>query len=151
MWPGIAFAPVIAMLDPWRPLWGFVALGVAGWFVLGVLWISLEATDFALWRGGARLQLGVVVTSLVTAEVTWFASLYWLMSRSDAVAFDHHLRRMDAMYFTLAIFTTTGFGDLHAASEGARAAVSAQMVLTVVTVLVIVTTAVQNAVSSRRP
>ncbi len=39
------------------------------------------------------------------------------------------LSRVDAIYFTLATMTTTGFGDIQSRTGGCRAIVSVQMIL----------------------
>ena len=58
-----------------------------------------------------------------------FASAYYLMSRGDAANFTSKLSRTDALYFTVTIFATVGFGDISARTEPARLVVTAQMVL----------------------
>ena len=45
---------------------------------------------------------------------------------------DAKLTRVDALYFCLTVFTTTGFGDIAPDSQGARIAVSIQMASTLV-------------------
>ena len=39
------------------------------------------------------------------------------------------MTRTDALYFTMTTFTTTGFGDITARSEGTRLIVTVQMLL----------------------
>jgi len=58
-----------------------------------------------------------------------FASTYFLMGEADAAAFSAPLTRTDALYFTVTIFATVGFGDLSAKAEGARLVVTGQMLL----------------------
>ena len=58
-----------------------------------------------------------------------FASAYYLMSRADASDFTAPLSRTDALYFTVTIFSTVGFGDISAKAEAARLVVTAQMFL----------------------
>jgi hypothetical protein len=41
----------------------------------------------------------------------------------------HALTRTDALYFTVTVFSTVGFGDITAASQSARLVVTAQMLL----------------------
>jgi voltage-gated potassium channel len=61
-----------------------------------------------------------------------FASSYFLMSRSDSGTFTAPLSRTDALYFTVTVFSTVGFGDLSAQTGTARLVVSAQMMLDLV-------------------
>ena len=58
-----------------------------------------------------------------------FAAAYYLMSRADASDFTATLSRTDALYFTVTIFSTVGFGDISAKAEAARLVVTAQMFL----------------------
>ncbi len=58
-----------------------------------------------------------------------FASTYYLMGEADAATFSAPLTRTDALYFTVTIFATVGFGDLSAKAEGARLVVTGQMML----------------------
>ena len=61
-----------------------------------------------------------------------FASTYFLMSRSDASSFTAPLSRTDALYFTVTVFSTVGFGDITAQASTPRLVVSAQMLLDLV-------------------
>jgi voltage-gated potassium channel len=58
-----------------------------------------------------------------------FAAAYFLMSQSDAYTFTSELSRADALYFTVTVFSTVGFGDISAQTEPARLVVSVQMML----------------------
>lgn len=58
-----------------------------------------------------------------------FSSVYFLMARSGAENFTAPLTRTDALYFTVTIFSTVGFGDINAQTESARLVVTAQMML----------------------
>jgi hypothetical protein len=76
-----------------------------------------------------------------------FASTYFLMSDADAAAFTAPLTRTDALYFTVTIFATVGFGDLSAKAEAARLVVTGQMILDLIILgagVRIVLTAVQR-------
>jgi len=56
-----------------------------------------------------------------------FASTYFVMERASAVSFTQPLTRTDALYFTVTVFTTVGFGDISAKAEAARVVVIVQM------------------------
>jgi voltage-gated potassium channel len=58
-----------------------------------------------------------------------FAASYYMMAQSESSSFTSPLTRTDALYFTVTIFSTVGFGDISAKSQTARLVVSAQMVL----------------------
>jgi voltage-gated potassium channel len=61
-----------------------------------------------------------------------FAATYFLMGQANPSDFSAPLTRTDALYFTVTIFSTVGFGDLAARAEGARLVVTAQMILDLV-------------------
>lgn len=63
-----------------------------------------------------------------------FAATYFVMDKISGSNFNQPLSRTDALYFTVTVFATVGFGDIVATSEGARALVTAQMVAGIVIV-----------------
>ena len=59
-----------------------------------------------------------------------FAATYFLMAQDDPANFSSNtLTRIDALYFTITIFATVGFGDISPTSQTARVLVSTQMIL----------------------
>ena len=56
-----------------------------------------------------------------------FASTYYLMERASVANFTQPLTRTDALYFSVTVFTTVGFGDITAKSETARGVLIVQM------------------------
>ncbi len=56
-----------------------------------------------------------------------FASTYFVMERASAASFTEPLTRTDALYFTVTVFSTVGFGDITARSEAARVVLIVQM------------------------
>jgi voltage-gated potassium channel len=59
-----------------------------------------------------------------------FAAAYFLMAKADADNFNvDTLTRTDALYFTMTVFSTVGFGDITATSQLTRLMVTIQMVL----------------------
>jgi hypothetical protein len=63
-----------------------------------------------------------------------FAGTYFVTGGISAGNFSEPMTRTDALYFTVTIFATVGFGDIVAVSEGARVLVMGQMVLDVIIV-----------------
>ena len=61
--------------------------------------------------------------------VVLFASLYLSMSHSSGATFTQPLDHMGALYFTVTVFSTVGFGDITAKTDAARAVVTIQMIL----------------------
>ena len=59
-----------------------------------------------------------------------FASAYFTMANANPANFSTHpLTRTDVLYFTVTVFSTVGFGDISAVSQSARLVVTAQMLL----------------------
>jgi hypothetical protein len=59
-----------------------------------------------------------------------FAVAYLTMANANPANFNTHpLTRTDTLYFTVTVFSTVGFGDITAASHAARLVVTAQMLL----------------------
>jgi hypothetical protein len=71
----------------------------------------------------AAEALGVIVPLYLLL----FASTYYLMERASAATFTQPLTRTDALYFSVTVFTTVGFGDIAAKSETARVVLIVQM------------------------
>ena len=72
----------------------------------------------------------VALASTVPLFVLLFASVYFVMARASLANFGpHQLTRTDALYFTVTVFSTVGFGDIAPVSQGARLVVTAQMML----------------------
>lgn len=79
---------------------------------------------------GLRALEGILLA--VPLFLLLFASAYYMMSRSDETNFTEQLARTDALYFTVTMFSTVGFGDVSARTETARLVVTAQMMLDLV-------------------
>ena len=57
-----------------------------------------------------------------------FAAAYFMMARSSTDNFGTELSRTDTLYFSVTVFSTTGFGDITPQSEDARLLVTGQMI-----------------------
>jgi voltage-gated potassium channel len=58
-----------------------------------------------------------------------FASTYVVMGGIVANSFNQPMTRTDALYFTVTVFATVGFGDITAKTETARLLVTGQMIV----------------------
>jgi len=114
---------VLPLDRPWdsdtavRLLIGLVV--VAGVVVWGVRIIA--GSRFPSMRAAEALALVIPFFLLL------FASTYFVMERNYAASFTQPLTRMDALYFTVTVFSTVGFGDITAKSETARVVLIVQM------------------------
>jgi hypothetical protein len=104
---------------------------------------------------GSRLNAAVAFLCCVTTLVLLFSMVYATMSGHEPASFNiglgpspRQLSKLDALYFTLTVLTTTGFGDISPANGTARAWVSAEMVVGIVLFAVVLT---QLLALGRRP
>ena len=96
---------------------GLLTLGV------GVAWQArvIAASDTP------RLQALETAGVALPALIVLYASTYMVMSAADPSSFTQVLGRTDALYYTMTVFATVGFGDIAAKSETARVALIVQM------------------------
>jgi voltage-gated potassium channel len=64
--------------------------------------------------------------------VLTFAAAYFLIAGSTRTDFTEPLSRTDALYFTVTVLSTVGFGDITPKSELARVVVTVQMVVNLI-------------------
>ena len=82
-----------------------------------------------------------------------FAATYVVMATVSASNFSEQLSRTDALYFTVTVFATVGFGDITATTQAARLVVTGQMIADLVIIGVairVIAGAVQRG-RQRRP
>jgi voltage-gated potassium channel len=78
-----------------------------------------------------------------------FASTYILIGDNEAAAFTEPLGKTNALYFTVTVFATVGFGDIVPRSEAARIATTVQMLADLVVVGLVVRVLLGAARASR--
>lgn len=110
-------------------------------FVLGLLAVVALVT----WQVRAVLAAPYPLLRSIEAlavimplYVVLWAVAFVVFSRSIPSAFSEVLDRTDGLYLTVSVLATVGFGDVVAVSEGARAAVTIQMVANLVLVGLVV-------------
>jgi len=119
----------------------FQSVGVIiGMFVLASIYIlffirsirAVQKSKFPNIRAGeAMFSTGILLLAI-------FASIYSEMSLHDSEAFTEVLTPFSAMYFSLTILATVGFGDIAPVTVPARSVAMAQMVLDLVFIGVLV-------------
>jgi voltage-gated potassium channel len=121
---------------------------------LVALYYLLPLDTSVTWFAVTMLVIGLVVlAALVTFYVRWiirspfpglraiealaisiplflllFAATYVVLDTESAANFSQPLTRTDAVYFTVTVFSTVGFGDITAKTEIARLVVIIQMI-----------------------
>ncbi|TQM44886.1 potassium channel family protein [Pseudonocardia cypriaca] len=125
---------------------GFV-LGLAA-FAAVIAWQvrAILVSDVPRLRAIQAVAIGLPMLLLL------FASTYLRISRDAPDSFSEALGRTDALYFTVTVFTTVGFGDIAPRSELARILTMFQMITGLVVVGLVAKVllgAVQTAVRRR--
>ncbi|WP_371494411.1 potassium channel family protein [Kitasatospora sp. NBC_00374] len=79
-----------------------------------------------------QLRAVEAVATALPLFLLLFAAVYYLLERSTPESFSEPLTRSDALYFTMTVFSTVGFGDISPRSEPARLLATGQMTLDLV-------------------
>jgi hypothetical protein len=106
-----------------------LAIGLAvlvGLVTLQVRWIL--RSRFPGLRGVEALATSIPLFLLL------FAGTYVVLAAISASNFSEPLTRTDALYFTVTVFATVGFGDITAKTEAARLVVTGQMIVDLVAI-----------------
>lgn len=114
-------APLDRRVDGWVVFWfaaGLVGLAAAlAWQVR-----SIMRSDTPRLRAAETIAIGLPFLLLL------YAAVYALISVNQPASFTQRLGRTDALYFTMTVFTTVGFGDITPVTEATRILVMTQMV-----------------------
>jgi voltage-gated potassium channel len=151
---GVSVA-VLLVVYYWAPLDGPLDSGTWIEFAIGLLafgavlaWQvrAILESDVPRLRAIQAIAVGLPMLLLL------FASTYVLINRDAPQSFTEELSRTDALYFTVTVFATVGFGDISPRSEVARIITMIQMLTGLIVVGLIariVLGAVQEAVRRR--
>ena len=106
--------------------WAAVTILVIG-LVLFIGLVAFQVRSIVRSRFPALRAIEALATS-VPLFLLLFASAYVVMATISASNFGERLTHTDALYFTVTVFSTVGFGDITAKSEAARLVVTSQMI-----------------------
>ncbi|MER5177922.1 potassium channel family protein [Streptomyces sp. NPDC002896] len=126
---------------------GGMLAGLVGGLAAVVVLLALQIRSI-LRSPHPRLRAVEALATTVPLFLLLFAAAYYLLERAAPGSFTEPLTRTDALYFTLTVFSTVGFGDITARTEPARIVTMTQMTANVLLVGVaarIVVGAVQAA------
>jgi hypothetical protein len=84
---------------------------------------------------GLRAAEAVAVT--LPLIILLFSAAYFVMEEASSGTFTEPLTRIDALYFSVTVFASVGFGDITAKTELARMIVTLQMIVDLVLIGVI--------------
>ncbi|MBF6511111.1 ion channel [Saccharopolyspora hirsuta] len=104
---------------------GSVVVFGAGLAAVSVL-ITVQIRRFRSGGGHRGSSVAGVVAALYLA-VLFFAAVYFGTEHHEPGAIAELRTKTDALYFSLAITSTVGFGDVHAVSQFARAVAAVHM------------------------
>jgi voltage-gated potassium channel len=85
-----------------------------------------------------RVRTIAALTTALPLFLIVFATAFYISSSSAPDAWSEPLSRLDALYFTVTVFSTVGFGDIVPVSGLARVLVMTQMVADVILVGLVV-------------
>ncbi len=135
------------------PGWGYSGVaaliklvGSFAVFAVIVTWITRRVTLDEL----PELRAVEALALIVPLFLYLFATVYLSLSHESAAAFSEPLSHTRALYFTITVLSTVGFGDITPKSDGASIIVSIQMLLDLVilgALLRLVTTAAKKGLS----
>ncbi len=84
------------------------------------------------------LRAANAMALVIPIFIVVFSWIYLTIARSSPAAFSQHLDRVGALYFTVTVFATVGFGDITPVSNAARLTVTAQMVCDIIVIAVVI-------------
>lgn len=110
---------------------GVVAVILAVGLLLLICLVIFQVRSIAL---SARPVQRAVEAVAVSAPLVLllFASAYVAVSGHSVGSFGGQLTHTEALYFTVTVFSTVGFGDITPTSDPARLLVTAQMIIDIV-------------------
>jgi hypothetical protein len=103
---------------------GLIALGAA---------IAWQARVIAM-SNIPRLRAVETAALALSGLLILYSSIYVVMSHEDPGSFTEVLGRTDALYYTMTIFATVGFGDITPTTETTRIITMTQMVVGILVV-----------------
>ena len=106
--------------------WAAITILVIG-LVLFIGLVAFQVRSIVRSRFPALRAIEALATS-IPLFLLLFASVYVVMATISASNFSEPLTHTDALYFTVTVFSTVGFGDITAKSEAARLVVTSQMI-----------------------
>jgi Ion channel len=113
-------------------LWFAVTLLVIGLAALiGLVAFQVRAIGGSRYPGLRALEALAVTIPLF---LLLFASTYLVLAANSARSFSQPMNHTDALYFTVTVFSTVGFGDITAKTEAARLVVTGQMIVDLVAI-----------------
>ena len=110
-------------------------LGVAAAIFIVVLMLEIRGITKAK---HPMLRAGVAMSIVIPLFLIFFAWIYLNMSNSDSHTFNLAMSHMEALYFTVTVFSTVGFGDITPHTDLARLVTTVQMLADLAVIAIVV-------------
>ncbi len=110
-------------------------LGVAVAVFIAVLLFEIRGITRAK---HPMLRAGVAMSVVIPLFLIFFAWIYLNMSGTDPATFHGPMSRMTALYFTVTVFSTVGFGDITPHTDLARMVTTVQMLADLAVIAIVV-------------
>jgi len=114
-----------------------VALRLSAALVVFSIVLAVEVRQIAK-HDHPMLRAGVAMATIIPLFLVLFAWIYLTMSTSSPAAFGVPLTRTSALYFTITVFSTVGFGDITPKTDPARIVAMVQMLSDLAVLAVVV-------------
>ncbi|MFG2990893.1 potassium channel family protein [Streptomyces sp. NPDC048257] len=133
----VASATLLTVLFYVAPLDGGFGVITVVTLLLGLVFFGL----LTAWQVNAiasapfpRMRALESLATAVPLFLVLFSSTYYLLSGQSPTSFSEPLTRTDALYFTVTVFATVGFGDIVPTTQGSRVLTTFQMVADLIVV-----------------
>ncbi len=113
----------------------FLRLSVALAFFVAVLVFEIRQITQ---HDQPMLRATIAMATIIPLFIVLFSWIYLTMSRSDPMAFGGPMSRITALYFTVTVFSTVGFGDITPKTDVARLVTTVQMMADLVVLALVV-------------
>jgi voltage-gated potassium channel len=110
-------------------------LGVALAFFVAVLVNEIRLISS---HDRPMLRATVAMATIIPLFLVLFSWIYLTMARADPAAFGAPISRISALYFTVTVFSTVGFGDITPKTDVARLVVTVQMLADLAVIAVVI-------------
>jgi voltage-gated potassium channel len=114
-----------------------VALRLSAALIIFGIVLAVEVRQIAN-HDHPMLRAGVAMSTIIPFFLVLFAWIYLTMSTSSPAAFGAQLNRTSALYFTITVFSTVGFGDITPKTDPARIVAMVQMLSDLAVLAVVV-------------
>ncbi|MFD9124393.1 potassium channel family protein [Kitasatospora sp. NPDC059571] len=96
--------------------------------LLGIVLLLVWQTRAIMQSDRPRLRAIESLLTTIPLFLLLFSTIFYSLERTNPQSFSEPMTRTDALYFTVTVFSTVGFGDITARSETARIVTTCQMI-----------------------